>query len=159
MLTVLAADKQVDTAVQHKNWSFHNYILHSAPTCLISHKPLWSDNLPVDIVIITFQWHDWESTLVVSNVSSRVLISPVPGVLAEYFCVAQGHCGAFRELWNLSDCERHACGEVLLLLLWPPYGIGQAIIFLPCGLFLLLLFFPRLVSAAADWSLPHMVWP
>jgi len=26
-------------------------------------------------------------------------------------------------------------------LLWPPYGIGQAIIFLPCGFFLLLSFF------------------
>jgi len=29
----------------------------------------------------------------------------------------------------------------LLALLWPPYGIGQAIIFLPCGFFLLLSFF------------------
>ena len=24
-------------------------------------------------------------------------------------------------------------------LLWPPYGIGQAVIFLPCGFYLLLL--------------------
>jgi len=32
--------------------------------------------------------------------------------------------------------------------LWPPYVIGQAIIFLPCGFFFLfLLFFPRLISA------------
>jgi len=53
-----------------------------------------------------------------------------------------------------------------LRFLWPPYGIGQVIIFLPCGYFLLLLlssiFFPRLISAAADWMstvLPHMVWP
>ena len=49
-------------------------------------------------------------------------------------------------------------------LLWPPYGIGQAIIFLPCGFFLsyFFFFFPRLMSAAADWMstiLPHMVWP
>ena len=41
-------------------------------------------------------------------------------------------------------------------LLWPPYVIGQAITFLPCGFYLLsffsfLLFFPRLISAAADW--------
>jgi len=28
----------------------------------------------------------------------------------------------------------------LLLLLWSPYGIGQTIISLPCGFFLLLLF-------------------
>jgi len=52
-----------------------------------------------------------------------------------------------------------------LCLLWPPYGIGQAIIFLPCGFFLsffYLSFFPRLISAVADRMstiLPHMVWP
>ena len=47
--------------------------------------------------------------------------------------------------------------------LWSPYGIGQTIIFSCCGLFFLLLsFFPRLISATADWMsaiLPHMVWP
>jgi len=63
----------------------------------------------------------------------------------------------------------------------PPYRIGQAIIFLPCGFFYLsvclclsvlsypilylsiyLLVFPRLISANADWMsaiLAHMVWP
>ena len=48
-----------------------------------------------------------------------------------------------------------------LIWLWPPYVIGQAIIFLPCGLFLSS-FFPRLMSAAADWMstiLRHIVWP
>jgi len=46
--------------------------------------------------------------------------------------------------------------------LWPPYVIGQAIIFLSCGFFYLLLsifFFPRLISAVADWMsniLPKM---
>ena len=38
-----------------------------------------------------------------------------------------------------------------------PYGI-----FLSCGFFCLLSFFPRLISAVADWMstiLPHMVWP
>ena len=43
------------------------------------------------------------------------------------------------------------------------YGMRQAIIFLPCGFFLLLSFFiPSLISAVADWMftiLPHMVWP
>jgi len=47
------------------------------------------------------------------------------------------------------------------------YGrpIGQTIIFSCCGLFFFfffLSFFPRLISAAADWMsaiLPHMVWP
>ena len=42
--------------------------------------------------------------------------------------------------------------------------IGQAIIFLPCGFYLLLLSFcfPRLISAVGDWMstiLPHMMWP
>jgi len=39
----------------------------------------------------------------------------------------------------------------MLGCLWPPYVIGQAIIFLPCGFCLLLsfFFFPHLISAAA----------
>ena len=48
-----------------------------------------------------------------------------------------------------------------LLLLWPPYGIGQAIIFSFCGFFLSS-FFPRLISPVAEWMstvLLHMVWP
>jgi len=48
-------------------------------------------------------------------------------------------------------------------LLWSPYVIGQTIIFSSCRLFFFLLFFfPRLMSAVADWMsaiLPHMVWP
>ena len=50
-------------------------------------------------------------------------------------------------------------------LLWSPYVIGQTIyIFMPWFVVLLLSssFFPRLISAAADWMsaiLPHMVWP
>ena len=54
-----------------------------------------------------------------------------------------------------------------VLFLWSPYGIEQTIIFSCCSLFFLLLsssfsFFPRLISAAADWMsaiLPHVVWP
>jgi len=49
----------------------------------------------------------------------------------------------------------------VICLLWPPYGIGQAIIFSCCG-FYLLSFFPHLISAVGDWMstiLPHMVWP
>jgi len=47
--------------------------------------------------------------------------------------------------------------------LWSPYVIGQTIyIFMLWFVLLLLSFFPRLISAAADWMsavLPHMVWP
>jgi len=39
-----------------------------------------------------------------------------------------------------------------LAFLRPPYRIGQAIIFLPCGFFFLsIFFFPHLISAVADW--------
>ena len=56
---------------------------------------------------------------------------------------------------------------VFSLILWSPYVLGQAIIFLLCGFFFYLSFFypsffPRLISAVADWVstiLPHMVWP
>jgi len=51
-----------------------------------------------------------------------------------------------------------------IALLWPPYGIGQAITFMPCGFFLLRLlsFFPRLILAVGDWMstiLPQIVRP
>jgi len=48
-------------------------------------------------------------------------------------------------------------------LVMAPYVTGQTIIYLPCVFFFLLLlsfFFPRLISAVADWMstiLPHMV--
>jgi len=48
-----------------------------------------------------------------------------------------------------------------VFLLWPPYVIGQAIIFCPV-VSIFFFFFPRLISAAVDWMstiLPHMVWP
>jgi len=48
-------------------------------------------------------------------------------------------------------------------LLWSPYGIGQTIyIFMLWFVLSFFFFFPRLISAAADWMsaiLPHMVWP
>ena len=53
-----------------------------------------------------------------------------------------------------------ALAELFMVAL--PYGIGQTIIFLPCGFFFLCFFFPHLISAVADWMsaiLAHMVWP
>jgi len=50
------------------------------------------------------------------------------------------------------------------MLLWPPYGIGQAVHYIVALWFLsifLSFFFPRLISAAADWMftiLRHMMW-
>ena len=50
-----------------------------------------------------------------------------------------------------------------IALFWPPYAIGQVIVFSSCSLFSLSsFFFPRLFSADGNWMstiLPHMVWP
>jgi len=60
---------------------------------------------------------------------------------------------------------RSRCGHYIFALwfllsssLWPPYGIGQAIIFFAVVSFFFFLF-PRLISAVGDWMstiLPHM---
>ena len=72
-----------------------------------------------------------------------------------------------RTLDRTASSERIGLRFVMAAL-WnraPPYGIGQAIIFLPCGLYLLLLsffFFPRLFSAVGNWMstiLLRVVWP
>ena len=39
--------------------------------------------------------------------------------------------------------------STLSVIIWPPYVIGQAIIFLPCGFYLSNIFFPRLIAAAS----------
>jgi len=56
------------------------------------------------------------------------------------------------------------CPVVSSSFLCPPYGIWQAIIFLPCVFYLSSFFylFSRLISAVADWmstKLRHMMWP
>jgi len=54
----------------------------------------------------------------------------------------------------------HCCCTATITLLWSPYGYrADHYIFM---LSFFLLFFPRLISTAADWMstiLPHMVWP
>ena len=71
----------------------------------------------------------------------------------------------FHKLVFYPDCIAHT-QTLWLSLLWSPYVIGQTIIFLPCDFFLsiylLLSFFPRLISAVGDWIstiLLHMAWP
>ena len=69
---------------------------------------------------------------------------------------------SFTSVIEFSECVRIIYTRPVTRFLWPPYGIGQAIIFLSCDFCLLLLFFPRLMSAVRDWMstiLPHMAWP
>jgi len=50
----------------------------------------------------------------------------------------------------------------LCVCLWSPYGIGQTIYIFMLWFALSSSFFPRLISATADWMfaiLSHMVWP
>jgi len=54
-------------------------------------------------------------------------------------------------LWKWCIAARNT---IFILLLWPLYGIGQAIIFLPCGFFLLLLLL--LLFASPNLSGPRL---
>jgi len=68
---------------------------------------------------------------------------------------------------NYTHIWRHVLesNELATWLLYPPCVADADVIFLPRGFFfffLLSFFFPRLISAVADWMstiLPHMVWP
>jgi len=69
----------------------------------------------------------------------------------------------FRECGNSFITTITRLMRLYVVMAWPPYVIGQAIIFLSCGFFFLLSssFFPRLISAVGDWMstiLPHMVY-
>jgi len=73
-----------------------------------------------------------------------------------------------RSHWHLSVSISHnlrfARTSRTSIIMAAPYGIGQAIIFLPCGFHLLsfFFFFPRVFSAVGDWMstiLLHIMWP
>ena len=52
---------------------------------------------------------------------------------------------------DISELPRMTSLQKTSGLLWPPCVADADIIFLPCGFFYLLSFFPRLISAIADW--------
>jgi len=75
-------------------------------------------------------------------------------------CLHSGSCALGSG--NPHKCIKLKKREAACVFLWPPYVMGQAIIFLPRGFFFFLLFFPRLISAVTDWIstiLRHIVWP
>ena len=85
-------------------------------------------------------------------------------------CVFDGHDTSVSKqlLWvvidELSACiHTHRVGRRSYPTFYGRLCNRGAIIFLSCGFFLLLpIFFPRLISAVADWMstiLRHMVWP
>jgi len=82
-------------------------------------------------------------------------------------CNAHKHTSIDLTVLWIGFCINGPISLCLDSFLWPPYKIGQAIIFLPCvffflSFFLSFFFFSRLISAAADWMsaiLPYMVLP
>jgi len=91
------------------------------------------------------------------HIDGRQLPSAQPGLLPAS-SIRHTAASQLRKTLTVTHLDRQEC------LLWPPYRIGQAIIFLPCGFFFYLssLFFPRLISTVADWMstiVSHMAWP
>jgi len=88
---------------------------------LTSRKPLWQDLQPVDI---KSRWrHNWKSA---QMVNSHLVCDPTiwqPGFhlprqqwsLLNHFCTEQGHCGACRRKWQLTDNDLCPCGETQMM--------------------------------------------
>jgi len=99
----------------------HRCILGSTPLPLLpvltSRKPLWLDLQPVNIIS---RWrHNWTSAQVVN---SHLVCGPTirqPGFdlrrqqwsLLNRVRTEQGHCGACRRNWQLTDTDLCPCGE------------------------------------------------
>jgi len=106
-----ATDKLVEKIVKHDSWSIQPDILNPPLLRLTSRKPLWLDMHPVDI---KSRWkHNWKSAQVVN---SHLVYNPTirqPGFdlprqqwsLLSHFHIEQGHCGACRRKWRLTDTD------------------------------------------------------
>jgi len=104
-----ATDKLVEKIVKHDSWPIQPYILIYPLLRLTSRKPLWLDLQPVDI---KSRWrHNWKSAQVVN---SHLVCDPTirqqgfdlprqQWFLLNRFRTEQGHCGACRRKWRLTD--------------------------------------------------------
>jgi len=111
-----------------------------------------------------FRWRKWISVGLYSNLYS---------ISIDQYFLCDGTCrysipGLFMLQANSVNISLKHAASVLVLdmhtgaFLWPPCVADVDIIFLPCGFYLSSSFFPRLISAVADWMstiLPHMMWP
>jgi len=103
--------KLVEKIIRHDSWPIQPDILSPPLLRLTSRKPLWLDWQPVDI---KRRWrHNWKSAKVVS---SHLVCDPTirqPGFnllrqqwsLLNHFHTEQGHCGACRRKWRLTDTD------------------------------------------------------
>jgi len=117
-----ANDKLVEKIVKHDSWPIQPDILNPPLLWLTSRKPLWLDLQPVDI---KYRWrHNWKSAQVVI---SHLVCDPTiwqPGFdlprqqwsLLNRFRTEQGHCGACRKKWWLTDTDLCPCVETQTML-------------------------------------------
>jgi len=113
-----ATDKLVKKIVKHDSGPIQSDILNSPFLRLTSRKLLWLHLQPADI---KSRWrHNWELTQVFS---SHLMCDPTirqPGFdlprqqwsLLNRFCTEQGHCGACRRKWRLTETDLCPCGEI-----------------------------------------------
>ena len=105
------------TIVKHDSWPIQPDIFNPPLLRLTSRKPLWLDLQPVDI---KSRWrHNWKLAQVVN---SYLLYDPTiwqPGFdlprqqwsLLNRFRMEQGHCGACRRKWRLTNTDLCPCGK------------------------------------------------
>ena len=93
------------------------------------------------------------------SIAISISVFRIPLLLSFFFCPLPSSTPPLAP-WPHQFPGWTSSGDQTWLQLWSPYVIGQTIyIFI---LFLLLSFFPRLISAVGDWMftiLRHMVWP
>jgi len=107
----------ISVTFKHDSWPVQSDILSPPLLRLTSRKPLWLDLQPVDI---KSRWrHNWKSAQVVN---SYLVCDPTiwqPGFdlprqqwsLLNRFRTEQGHCGACRRKWQLTDTDLCPCGK------------------------------------------------
>ena len=112
-----ATDKLVEKIVKHDSWPIQFDILSPPLLWLTSRKLLWLELQPVDI---KSRWrHNWKSAQVVNShlVCDPTIRQPhfdLPRkqwFLLSYLCMEQGHCGACRRKWRLTDTDLCPCGK------------------------------------------------
>jgi len=112
-----ATDKLVEKIVKHDSWQIQPDILNPPLLRLTSRKPLWLDLQPVDI---KSRWqHNWKlaqvvNSLLVFDPTIRQPSFDLPRQqwsLLNRFRTEQGHCGACRRKWRLTDTDLCPCGE------------------------------------------------
>jgi len=112
-----ATDRLVAKASAHESWPLHHDIFNPPQLCLPSRKALWRELEPVDI---NSQWREsWKSASVVTahlvdESAIRQLDFALPQQqwsLLNRFRTGQGHCGACKKKWKLTDSDQCSCGE------------------------------------------------